>query len=86
MVQIILTNRKQYVLINNSTSNESSIKLGVPQGSILGSLLFLIYINDMHRSSSLSQFIHFADDSTVLLKGKDINELTNRTNCELEKI
>ena len=81
-----LTNRKQYVLINNSTSNESSIKLGVPQGSILGPLLFLIYINDMHRSSSLSHFIHFADDSTVLLKGKDINELTNRTNCELEKI
>ena len=60
-----LTNRAQFVEINGTCSNLSSIGKGVPQGSILGLLLFIIFINDIHRSTKEFKFITFADDSTL---------------------
>ena len=60
-----LTNRKQYVKLCDIKSNLLQIKTGVPQGSILGPLLFIIYINDFSRASAIFDFICYADDTTL---------------------
>ena len=61
-----LSNRKQFVSINDYKSNLADIKCGVPQGSILGSLLLLIYINDLHAVIKYSEVHTFADDTNLL--------------------
>jgi hypothetical protein len=81
-----LTNRKQFVCINGVNSELRSVTSGVPQGSILGPLLFLLYINDMSRVSRELQFVHFADDTTVFLEGSNLSELFDVMNRELDKI
>ena len=59
---------------------------GVPQGSVLGPLLFLIYVNDMHRSSKKFDFYLFADDTNLLYAEKDLNKLEVVANEELLKL
>ena len=58
-----LTNRKQFVIYNNENSNTQVISCGVPRGSVLGPLLFLVYINDMSNCLHYSKTILFADDA-----------------------
>ncbi len=65
LIESYLTNRKQYVEINGSNSDMLSLTTGVPQGSILGTLLFIIYVNDIAQASKLFDFIIYADDTTL---------------------
>ena len=68
--QNYLNNRKQRVVLNGSYSNYSTIESGVPQGSVLDPLLFLIYINDLERNTK-SNIKFFADDTMLLSNVKD---------------
>ena len=65
-----LNERKQFVLIGNSMSDYKQISWGVPQGSVLGPLLFLLYINDFNNSSHQLDFHLFADDSNLFYAHK----------------
>ena len=78
-----LSNRKQYVSIKNCNSSMSIITLGVPQGWLLGPVLFLLYINDMYRSINQMRFVHFADDRTVFASYSNSNNVHATVNREL---
>ena len=84
--QSYLCNRKQYVSFNNVESDFLVVKCGVPQGSILGPLLFLLYVNDICNISDILFPILFADDTNVFVSGRDINHMMNTMNIELKKI
>ena len=81
-----LTSRRQLVSINGYSSSMCSISCGVPQGSVLGPLLFLIYINDLPNVSSMLSFFLFADDTNIYLEAGDLNSLTQTINRELSKV
>ena len=78
-----LTNRQQKVVINGFESKNQVMKHGVPQGSVLGPILFLIYINDLHRSIKHCTTYHFADDTNLLNISKDYATLQRRVNYDL---
>ena len=80
-----LSDRMQCTEIGNTQSKLEYIKCGVPQGSILGPLLFLLYINDIVLSSKVFKFNLFADDSLFFSHDKP-HDAVNIINCELEKI
>ena len=70
-----LAERQQIVKNNSTYSENKSIKCGVPQGSVLGPLLFLLYVNDIHTCSNLLFFILFTDDTNLYISGKNIEKL-----------
>ena len=81
-----LSNRFQSVLYNNFESDYKEIKCGVPQVSILGPLLFLIYINDLPPVSKFLLPILFADDTNLFCTGKNLNDIVKELNVEIDKI
>ena len=80
-----LINRNQYVTINNSNSFLKFIDIGVPQGSILGTLLFLLYYNDIPNSVKCTPRL-FADNTFLLMRAPFINILENQLKDELNNI
>ena len=85
-IRSYLSDRQQYVFINNKSSSMLDIQCGVPQGSILELLLFLIYVNDIINLSSILSFIMFADDTNVLFSHKKLPDLIATLNSELSNI
>ena len=81
----LLNNRKQRVVLNSHSSNWIDVKAGVPQGSIMGSLLFLIYINDLPEGLITSAKL-FADDASLFPIVRDIAASTKELNNDLRII
>jgi hypothetical protein len=81
-----ITNRLQYVSILGFDSEKKSIVHGVPQGSVLGPLLFLIYINDLHKAIKYSEAYLFADDTNLLHINTNLNKLQKEINIDLKSL
>ena len=79
-----LSNRKQSVKLNGVNSKYEKVSCGVPQGSILGPLLFIIYVNDMHVAVQSSIMHHFADDTNILFSAKNPNTIAKTLNRDLK--
>ena len=81
-----LCDRNQFVSYNGFKSSERTITCGVPQGSILGPLLFLIYINDLSNNCKFARPFLFADDTNLFHHSKDPQNLQEELNYDLENI
>merc|ERR1712074_407501 len=81
-----LEDRQQFVSVNSVDSEVNKITCGVPQGSVLGPILFLIYINDLPNISSKLKFFLFADDTNIFLDSDDYLSLQRTMNKELKKL
>ena len=81
-----LTGRSQYVVYDGIKSDIYNVTCGVPQGSILGPLLFILNMNDICNVSEHLFTILYADDTCVLLSGKDLTELIMVINAELKSL
>ena len=81
-----LSDRSQFVSINGHNSTKMEISCGVPQGSVLGPLLFLIYINDLPNVSNKIKTYLFADDTNIYLESETISELVQIVNKELKLV
>ena len=78
--------RQQFVKLNQDISDQKTISCGVPQGSILGPLLFLIYVNDIYLSALEISFHLFADDTCLFYTNKSYSKLENILNCSVGNI
>ena len=85
VIRSYLTNRKQFVSGNGYSSSLLDINIGVPQGSVLGSILFLIYVNDLPNCSNFKTTLN-ADHSVLTLSHKNVNCFQTMLNFELPKI
>ena len=84
--QSYLSERDQFVMLNGIASNCSKVDLGVAQGSSLGPLLFILFINDLTQSSRFFEFFLYADDTSLVASSQDLNSLIVQINSELEKV
>ena len=85
-IQNYLSNRFQYVEYNDFCSQSNKIKCGVPQGSILGPLLFLLYINDLCNATEIGELILFADDTNLFYSHDDVSSLMSLINSKLSML
>ena len=80
-----LSERQQCVDLDGETSPWLDVKLGVPQGSILGPILFLIFVNDINNCNEHAEYTKFADDTTILTSGSTLESAVARMNKSLER-
>lgn len=80
LITSYLQHRKQHVAISNQTSCTKNIKCGVPQGSILGPLLFNLYINDVVNITDSAQFVIYADDTSLFFTSSNALNLISKAN------
>ena len=81
-----LSNRKQFVHVNGSNSTLLDVTCGVPQGSVIGPLLFLVFINDLPHTSSKLTFYLFADDTNICCVSGDLTVLEKPVYKELKQV
>ena len=81
-----LSRRTQYGVYDGISSDYKTILCGIQQGSIIGPLLFILYINDLANVSDKLKFILFADDTNVFVSGKNIKNVCDVLNKELENM
>ena len=81
-----LSNHNQYVSINGYESGLAAINCGVPQGSVLGPLLFLLYIHDLNQAIKFCKVHHFADNTNLLCLSNSIKKLSKLVNADLKHL
>ena len=86
LIKDYLTNRSQSVRVNDTLSAFKNIECGVPQGSVLGPLLFLIFLNDLNSLSPNLEVITFADDASIFMSNASLTALESQMNKELSNI
>ena len=80
-----LSNRKVVVKIGTTTSDKKDVSIGTPQGSVLGPLIFLLYVNDLPCHISQGKIFMYADDSTIIISDPDPSILRNKVSTVLEE-
>ena len=86
ILESYLKDRSQYVCYGGLESERGMVSCGVPQGSVLGPLFFLIYVNDMVRASKDLELVLFADDTNIFAKSKEPEELFRKVNTGLNEL
>ena len=81
-----LTDRSQFVVYNGAKSDLKSVKCGVPQGSVLGPLFFIAYMNNILNASQLLYNILYADDICIYLSGRNLHSIICTMNTEANRI
>ena len=81
-----LSNRYHYVSINGYESGLAALNFSLPQGSALGPLLFLLYINDLNQAIKFFKVHHFADDTNLLCLSNSIKKLNKLVNADLKHL
>ena len=85
LIESYLTERRQYVSIRNCPSSTNPIRIGVPQGFILGPLLYLVYVNDLCHATTRKPRL-FADDTCLILRNSSLSDLELNCNAELQNL